>query len=110
MIFFQMIIFIYDFFLFYLAENIETTIVKAKTSFLIHLKNSMGRTQIMIDYKKWKDVSYKLLQYFISFIYVRINEIVIIYQIFVNVVVSNPLYKMVRIILVAIYYSLIGFR
>lgn len=109
-IFFQMIIFIYDYFLFYLAESIETTIVKVKTSFLIHLTNSQGKRQILIDYKKWKDVSYKILEYFINFIYVRINEIVIIYQILVNVLATNPIYKMVRIILVAFYYSLIGFR
>lgn len=69
-----------------------------------------GRKVTIIDYKKWKDVSYKILQYFINIIYVRINELVIIYQLIVNILTSKPLWKMLRLSFIFIYYSFIGFR
>ena len=105
-----MIIFVYDFFLFYLARSTESTIIKIKTSFLIETPDAHGHKKTIIDYKKWKDVSYKILQYFINICYVRINELVIIYQLIVNILTVKPLWKMLRLSFIAIYFSLIGFR
>lgn len=77
---------------------------------MLETTSSNGKRTTIIDYKKWKDVSYKILQYFINICYVRINELVLIYQLIVNILTVKPVWKMLRLSFIAVYYSLIGFR
>ena len=77
---------------------------------MLETTDSNGKKLTVIDYKKWKDVSYKILQYFVNICYVRINELVIIYQLTINILTVKAVWKLLRLIFVGIYYSLIGFR
>lgn len=107
MIIFQGTIFYFDFFLFKVAYQIESSTVQLKAHFIFMMPNTK---MLVVNYKKWKSITYKVLQNFNTLVIVRINEIQIIAQLLINMVTDNAYWNMIRLIFLMVYFSMIGFR
>lgn len=103
---FQFTIFYFDSFVNNVAQQIENSSFKISKPFIYRhpIENIL-----IVEYKKWKNVTFKLMQNFQNNLIVRINEIQIAMQFLINLFTVDKFYNLVRIIILIVYFYIVGF-